>query len=107
MSGMLINWRSRPPAEEENFTALKQCAKKFDKPRILPYNRRCKEVCNSGRRSIMPEKKKCAPQFNPPQHEIEAVARCILPAIQAYFESEEGQRAFAEWKARQNNSQNE
>lgn len=55
----------------------------------------------------MPEKKKCAPQFNPPQHEIEAVARCILPAIQAYFESEEGQRAFAEWKARQNNSQNE
>ena len=40
-------------------------------------------------------------KLNPPQHEIEAFARCIFPAIQAYFESEEGQREFADWKARQ------
>ena len=39
--------------------------------------------------------------FNPPKHEVEAFARCILPAIQAYFESEDGQREFAQWKARQ------
>ena len=38
------------------------------------------------------------PPFRPPQYEIEAFARCVLPAIQAYFESEEGQREFAEWK---------
>lgn len=44
--------------------------------------------------------------FNPPEHEIEAFARCILPAIQAYFESEEGQREFAEWKAKQKNQSN-
>ena len=37
--------------------------------------------------------------FRPPKHEIESFARCIFPAIQAYFESEEGQREFAEWKA--------
>ena len=29
------------------------------------------------------------------------IARCILPDIVAYFESERGQREFAEWKAQQ------
>lgn len=33
-----------------------------------------------------------------PQHEIESLARCLLPKIRAFFESEEGQREFAEWK---------
>ena len=36
-----------------------------------------------------------------PYHEVEALARVLLPEIQAFFESEEGQREFAEWKARQ------
>lgn len=36
-----------------------------------------------------------------PQHEIEALARCLLPDIQRFFESEEGQKEFAEWKAKQ------
>jgi len=34
-----------------------------------------------------------------PQHEIETIARILLPDILAYYESEEGQREFAEWKA--------
>ena len=34
-----------------------------------------------------------------PYHEVEALARVLLPEIQAFFESEEGQRDFAEWKA--------
>ncbi len=34
-----------------------------------------------------------------PYHEVEALARVLLPEIQAFFESEEGQREFAEWKA--------
>lgn len=38
---------------------------------------------------------------NIPRHELEALARCLLPDIQAYFESEEGQREFAEWQERQ------
>ena len=33
-----------------------------------------------------------------PQHQIEAIARCIMPDILAFYESEEGQREFAEWK---------
>ena len=35
-----------------------------------------------------------------PYHEVEALARVLLPEIQAFFESEEGQRENAEWKAR-------
>ena len=34
-----------------------------------------------------------------PQHHIEAIARCILPDILAFYESEEGQREFTEWQA--------
>lgn len=30
---------------------------------------------------------------------IESIARCILPSIQAYFESAEGQKEYAEWIA--------
>ena len=36
-----------------------------------------------------------------PQHIIELIARCILPDIIAYYETEEGQRQFQEWKAMQ------
>ena len=36
-----------------------------------------------------------------PYHEVEALARVLLTEIQAFFESEEGQREFAEWKAQQ------
>lgn len=33
-----------------------------------------------------------------PQHQIETIARCILPDILAFYESEEGQMEFAKWK---------
>jgi len=33
-----------------------------------------------------------------PKHEIEALARVILPEIQKYFESEQGKREFEEWR---------
>ena len=36
-----------------------------------------------------------------PRHEIEALARCLLPDIQKSFESEEGKKEFAEWKRQQ------
>ena len=39
-----------------------------------------------------------------PYHEAEALARVLLPEIQAFFESEEGQREFAEWKAKRENN---
>ena len=36
-----------------------------------------------------------------PDHIRKEIARCLLPDIVAYFESEQGQREFAEWKAGQ------
>ena len=37
-----------------------------------------------------------------PQHAIDALARCLLPEIQRYFESDKGKKEFEEWKASQN-----
>ena len=42
-----------------------------------------------------------------PYHEVEALARVLLPEIQAFFKSEEGQREFAEGKAQQRVKQQE
>ena len=36
-----------------------------------------------------------------PQQHIEALARCLLPQIEKFFESEEGRREFEEWKKEQ------
>ncbi len=36
-----------------------------------------------------------------PYHEVEVLARILLPEIQAFFKSEDGQREYAEWKAKQ------
>ena len=47
----------------------------------------------------MGRKKKLMEHSGIPQHEIEHIARCILPDILAYYESEEGQREFREWLA--------
>lgn len=49
----------------------------------------------------MGRRKKLINNTNIPQHKIEAIARCILPDILSFYESEEGQREFAEWKAQQ------
>ena len=47
----------------------------------------------------MGRRKKLINNSGIPQHEIEKIARCILPDILAFYESAEGQREFAEWKA--------
>ncbi len=46
----------------------------------------------------MSRRKKLINNTDIPQYKIEAIARCIMPDILAYYESEEGQREFAEWK---------
>ena len=40
-----------------------------------------------------------------PDHVIETIARCLWPNIQAFYESEEGQKEFAAWKAEQEKKQ--
>lgn len=40
-----------------------------------------------------------------PDFEIDSLARALLPAIQAYFETEKGQREFAAWQAERQQKQ--
>ncbi|MCI8816550.1 MAG: hypothetical protein HFF15_06920 [Angelakisella sp.] len=49
----------------------------------------------------MGRRKKLVNHSGIPQHALEAIARCVWPDIQASFNSEEGQRMFAEWEAEQ------
>lgn len=49
----------------------------------------------------MGRRKKLINNTNIPQHTIESIARRLLPDIMAYYQSEEGQREFGEWKAEQ------
>lgn len=55
----------------------------------------------------MSRKRKPVNNSGIPQHIIESIARCILPDIIAYYETEEGQRQFQEWKAMQDAEQAE
>lgn len=55
----------------------------------------------------MPCKRKLINNSGIPQHIIESIARCILPDIIAYYETEEGQRQFQVWKAMQETVQTE
>ena len=47
----------------------------------------------------MGRRKKLVNDTNIPQYEIEKLARCFLPDILAFYESEDGQREFVAWKA--------
>ena len=46
-------------------------------------------------------KKKLVNKTNIPEHEIEKIARCLFPDILAFYNSEEGQKEFEEWKEAQ------
>ena len=49
----------------------------------------------------MARRKKVVNHTKIPDYKIEAIARCLLPDILAYYESEEGQREFAKWQQEQ------
>ncbi|MBQ7736889.1 MAG: hypothetical protein IJT62_03525 [Oscillospiraceae bacterium] len=40
-----------------------------------------------------------------PDFAIERIARCLLPMIQSYYESDEGRRDMAEWELQQKTEQ--
>jgi len=42
-----------------------------------------------------------------PVHELESLARCLLPETLKYFDSKDGKREFEEWKARQTEDRKE
>ena len=41
---------------------------------------------------------------NIPDFVIDSLARCLLPKIQAYFDSPEGKAEFEKWKQQQKNT---
>ena len=41
-----------------------------------------------------------------PKHEIEAIVRTFYPAVVAFFETEEGNREFEEWKEKKKAEKN-
>lgn len=41
--------------------------------------------------------------WNIPDDVLESLARCFLPDIIAFYETEEGQKYFEEWKAQKKN----
>ena len=43
-------------------------------------------------------KRKFVNKTNIPEHEIEKIARCLFPDILEFYNSEEGQKEFEEWK---------
>ena len=49
----------------------------------------------------MGRRKKLINNTTIPQYQIEAIARCISSDILAFYDSEEVQREFAKWQARQ------
>ena len=49
----------------------------------------------------MPKKKNTNYGTGIPQQQIEALARCLLPEIEKFFDSEEGRHEFEEWKKEQ------
>ena len=49
----------------------------------------------------MGRKKKIVNNSIYPDHVIESIARCLLSDMIAYYETEESQRQFLEWKAAQ------
>lgn len=55
----------------------------------------------------MGRRKKLINNSGIPQHEIEHIARCILPDILAYYEGEESRREFREWQAQRKAGQTE
>ena len=46
------------------------------------------------------------PRSYVPKHEIEAIVRTFFPAVAAFFETEEGNREFEEWKAKKEAEKN-
>lgn len=81
------------------------CKDEITKPRSLIFSARTitrTQIYGNAHgffREVLPLDRRAA--FNIPDHEIEALARCFLPDIIAYFESEEGKAEFATWKAEQ------
>ena len=64
----------------------------------LRHRRHHRNQPQSSKEVLLGRRKKIINNSSIPQHEIEKIARCIWPDILAFYQSEDGQREFAEWK---------
>lgn len=71
------------------------------RPFVFPNITDVGNLTGSREEVLLGRRKKLVNNTNIPQYKIEAIARCILPDILAFYESEEGQQEFAEWKVQQ------
>ena len=53
----------------------------------------------------MPRKKQFKTDFDIPEYQLESLARVLLPIMQEYLSSEQGQKDYAEWQQSQLNKQ--
>lgn len=53
----------------------------------------------------MPRKKQFKTDFDIPEYQLESLARVLLPILQEYLSSEQGQKDYAEWQQSQLNKQ--
>ncbi|HBN12793.1 MAG TPA: hypothetical protein DD415_04170 [Clostridiales bacterium] len=53
----------------------------------------------------MPKNKQQKTDFDIPEYQLESLARVLLPIMQEYLSSEQGQKDFAEWQQSQLNKQ--
>ncbi len=53
----------------------------------------------------MPRKKQPKTDFDIPEYQLESLARVLLPIMQEYLSSEQGQKDYAEWQQSQLNKQ--
>ena len=53
----------------------------------------------------MPTKKQFKTDFDIPEYQLESLARVLLPIMQEYLSSEQGQKDYAEWQQSQLNKQ--
>lgn len=51
----------------------------------------------------MPKNKQQKTDFDIPEYQLESLARVLLPIMQEYLSSEQGQKDFAEWQQSQLN----
>ena len=52
-----------------------------------------------GSENMAKRKQKSSSGMDIPDYHCEALARCLLPKIQKYYESEEGRKALADYRA--------
>lgn len=68
------------------------------KKQNVPWERSDEKAVSDGKKRK--KEQTACPVDGIPEYVFESLARCALPIIQAYYETEEGRKAYEEWKAK-------